>query len=84
MRDIGRYLYFKPTEVEVSAVNEPAFEKQILVAGVGNAWLQDDAFGGEVRPPAGGERRALGRDRHGLRHRAASTSPTRSCAATTR
>jgi hydrogenase maturation protease len=22
-------------------------EKQILVAGVGNAWLQDDAFGGE-------------------------------------
>src|SRR4051812_2524247 len=23
-------------------------EKQILVAGVGNAWLQDDAFGGEV------------------------------------
>jgi len=26
----------------------PAPEKQILVAGVGNAWLQDDAFGGEV------------------------------------
>jgi hydrogenase maturation protease len=26
----------------------PAYEKQILVAGVGNAWLQDDAFGGEV------------------------------------
>jgi hydrogenase maturation protease len=25
----------------------PEFEKQILVAGVGNAWLQDDAFGGE-------------------------------------
>ena len=25
----------------------PAFQKQILVAGVGNAWLQDDAFGGE-------------------------------------
>jgi hydrogenase maturation protease len=23
-------------------------QKQILVAGVGNAWLQDDAFGGEV------------------------------------
>ena len=22
-----------------------AFEKQILVAGVGNAWLQDDGFG---------------------------------------
>jgi hydrogenase maturation protease len=31
-------------------VNEPQpnYEKQILVAGVGNAWLQDDAFGGEV------------------------------------
>jgi hydrogenase maturation protease len=26
----------------------PDFEKQILVAGVGNAWLRDDAFGGEV------------------------------------
>ena len=25
----------------------PSFTKQILVAGVGNAWLQDDAFGGE-------------------------------------
>jgi hydrogenase maturation protease len=25
----------------------PEFEKQILVAGVGNAWLQDDAFGAE-------------------------------------
>jgi len=28
-------------------VTTPEFEKQILVAGVGNAWLQDDAFGGE-------------------------------------
>lgn len=28
--------------------NPQAPEKQILVAGVGNAWLQDDAFGGEV------------------------------------
>ena len=26
----------------------PEFEKQILVAGVGNAWLQDDGFGPEV------------------------------------
>jgi hydrogenase maturation protease len=26
----------------------PDLCKQILVAGVGNAWLQDDAFGGEV------------------------------------
>jgi hydrogenase maturation protease len=29
-------------------VSAPELEKQILVAGVGNAWLQDDAFGGEV------------------------------------
>jgi hydrogenase maturation protease len=29
-------------------VSGPELEKQILVAGVGNAWLQDDAFGGEV------------------------------------
>jgi hydrogenase maturation protease len=29
-------------------VSTPELEKQVLVAGVGNAWLQDDAFGGEV------------------------------------
>ena len=29
-------------------MTHPQYEKQILVAGVGNAWLQDDAFGGEV------------------------------------
>ena len=23
-------------------------ERQILVAGIGNAWLRDDGFGGEV------------------------------------
>ena len=28
------------------------FEKQILVAGVGNAWLQDDGFG-LARSPSG-------------------------------
>lgn len=28
--------------------DERIMEKQILVAGVGNAWLQDDGFGGEV------------------------------------
>ena len=27
-------------------------EKQILVAGVGNAWLRDDGFGAEVAAPA--------------------------------
>jgi hydrogenase maturation protease len=26
----------------------PTMEKQILVAGIGNAWLRDDGFGGEV------------------------------------
>ena len=26
----------------------PEMEKQILVAGVGNAWLGDDGFGGHV------------------------------------
>jgi len=37
-------------------VTAPAYQKQILVAGVGNAWLQDDAFGGECarRLEAGG------------------------------
>ena len=28
--------------------HEPGREPQILVAGVGNAWLRDDGFGGEV------------------------------------
>lgn len=32
----------------MSAQPEPDYEKQILVAGVGNAWLSDDGFGGEV------------------------------------
>ena len=26
----------------------PELDKQILIAGVGNAWLQDDGFGAEV------------------------------------
>jgi hydrogenase maturation protease len=33
------------TETETQAV---ARTKQILVAGIGNAWLRDDGFGGEV------------------------------------
>ena len=32
----------------MSEMPQPQFEQQILVAGVGNAWLQDDAFGAEV------------------------------------
>ena len=58
--------------------------KQVLVAGIGNAWLKDDGFGGEVvkrlnereLPPEGGACSTSAP--------AASTSPTRSCAATTR
>ena len=38
MRETGRFLFFKPDEVEV--IGERALEKQILVAGVGNAWLR--------------------------------------------
>ena len=34
----------------------PEFEKQILVAGVGNAWMLDDAFG-----PQWHERQVLAR-----------------------
>ena len=33
-------------------------EKQILVAGIGNAWLRDDGFGGEVVRRARGARAA--------------------------
>ena len=36
----------------------PELEKQILVAGVGNAWLQDDAFGGECARRLEAARRA--------------------------
>ena len=43
-------------------------EKQILVAGVGNAWLRDDGFGGEVAKRLRGARAAVRRQRDGLRH----------------
>ena len=46
----------------------PELEKQILVAGVGNAWLQDDALRRRVRAPAARPRACpSGRDGHGLR-----------------
>ena len=32
----------------------PSSRSRSSSPGVGNAWLQDDAFGGEVRAPAGG------------------------------
>ena len=59
MRDIGRYLFFKPDRGGGHRLMTPTFEKQILVAGVGNAWMQDDAFGGECARRLRGARRAL-------------------------
>ena len=44
MRETGRYLFFFAHEVRLAAREVG----QILVAGIGNAWLQDDGFGGEV------------------------------------
>ena len=50
LRETGRYLFFKPRgELEVDRDwQSRAAEKQILVAGVGNAWMRDDGFGGDV------------------------------------
>jgi hydrogenase maturation protease len=47
MRETGRFLFFFTGELE-GARHDAAAEKQILVAGIGNAWLRDDGFGGEV------------------------------------
>ena len=46
-------------------------EMRILVAGVGNAWLRDDGFGGEVARRLADARHAAGRRRDGRRHRRA-------------
>ena len=53
MRESGRYLFFFAPEVEViddsrSEPSSASARSEILVAGVGNAWLRDDGFGGEV------------------------------------
>ncbi len=49
-RETGRYLFFS-AEVEV-VVRRPMTpgerQPQILVAGIGNAWMRDDGFGGHV------------------------------------
>ena len=45
--------------------------QQILVAGIGNAWMRDDGFGGHVARGARRARAARGRDRARLRHRRA-------------
>ena len=48
MRETGRFLFFFTGELEVCRDMTQRTEKQILVAGIGNAWLRDDGFGGEV------------------------------------
>ena len=50
-------------------MSSPEREKQILVAGVGNALLADDGFGGEVAKRPGRARAAARGHRDGLRHR---------------
>ena len=55
---------YEPQMPDLASLEEPELpdmEKQILVAGVGNAWLGDDGFGGHVvRPPARDGRSAWG------------------------
>ena len=51
--------------------------KQILVAGIGNAWMRDDGFGGEVAKRLDERRAAAGGGRVSTSAPAASTSPTR-------
>ena len=64
MRETGRYLYFFAQEVEVEPTSSALRDRpraisrgammykeplrSVLIAGVGNAWLRDDGFGGEV------------------------------------
>ena len=52
-------------------------EKQILVAGIGNAWLRDDGFGGEVVKRLEGRELPVRRHASWTSAPAASTSPTR-------
>ena len=88
LRDSGRFLYLlrrrggarvKTTEPDTSG--RPA---QILVAGIGNAWLRDDGFGGHVAEEPRRSRTCPRACRCSTSAAAGSTWPTRSCAATTR
>ena len=48
-RETGRYLFFKAGELEaVERMSPGERQPQILVAGIGNAWMRDDGFGGHV------------------------------------
>ena len=51
--------------------------KRILVAGIGNAWLSDDGFGGEVVKRLEAARAAARARSCSTSAPAASTSPTR-------
>ena len=51
--------------------------KRILVAGIGNAWLSDDGFGGEVVRRLEQRELPRGRGRCSTSAPAGSTSPTR-------
>ena len=46
-RDSGRYLFFFADEVQAVERMSGAANR-VLVAGIGNAWMRDDAFGGRV------------------------------------
>ena len=48
MRETGRYLFFFAHEVQTPMTETAQRTRQILVAGIGNAWMRDDGFGGEV------------------------------------
>ena len=48
LRQPGHRFFFKPEEVEPYCGQPPARVARILVAGIGNIFLGDDAFGVEV------------------------------------
>ena len=83
LRETGRFLwFFPPEEVEVGRATRSK-RRSLSRAGIGNTWLGDDGFGGEVVKRL--EARELPPARScSTSGPAGSTSPTRSCAATTR
>ena len=51
-RETGRYLFFQCRRARGGG-GVSAREHQILVAGIGNAWMRDDGFGGHVAKALG-------------------------------